>query len=98
VTSYDVQLHTRASDELSKLPTDTRERLTDTLVDVAGTRQPATHTRVKHMDGDFNLMRVRAGDYRAVIALRQPDLLVLRVGKRDKIFREKSDLGNRLDA
>jgi mRNA-degrading endonuclease RelE of RelBE toxin-antitoxin system len=50
------------------------------------------------MEGDTDLMRVRAGDYRAVIALRQPDLLVLRVGRRNKIFREKSDLGERLDA
>lgn len=98
MTSYDLQLHPRAEDELSDLSPADHGRLTDTLVDVAQTRQPSTHTRVKHMNGDFDLMRVRAGDYRAVIALRQPDLLVLRVGRRNKIFREKSDLGERLDA
>jgi mRNA-degrading endonuclease RelE of RelBE toxin-antitoxin system len=98
VTAYDLQLHPRAEDELTDLSPVNHGRMTDTLVDVSQTRQPVTHSSVKHMEGGYDLMRVRAGDYRAIVALRKPDLLVLRVGRRDKIFREKSDLGSRLDA
>jgi mRNA-degrading endonuclease RelE of RelBE toxin-antitoxin system len=98
VTSYDLQLHPRAEDELTELSGIDRDRMTDALVDVSQTRQPVTHSSVKHMEGGYDLMRVRAGDYRAVVALRKPNLLVLRVGRRDKIFQNKGDLGNRLDA
>lgn len=98
VTTYTLKLHTRASDELDTIPTTARDRLTDTLVDVAATRSPSTHESVKHMDGPVDLMRVRVGEYRAVIALEKPNLLVLRVGHRGTVYREKSELGSRLDA
>jgi mRNA-degrading endonuclease RelE of RelBE toxin-antitoxin system len=97
VTSYNLQLHTSARDELQQLPDEYRERMTDALTEIAATRQPTTHPATKQMNGG-DLFRVRAGDYRAIAHLDKPDLLILRVGHRSHIFSNKKRLGNRLDA
>jgi Cytotoxic translational repressor of toxin-antitoxin stability system len=96
MTSYNLRVHTVANDELRDLPSDVRDRMTDTLQEVAATRSPSTHGRVKHMEGPADLLRVRVSDYRAIISLEKPDLLVLRVGDRATIYREKDALGGRL--
>jgi mRNA-degrading endonuclease RelE of RelBE toxin-antitoxin system len=95
VTSYNVKIHPTANEEINELPTDTRQRMTDTLQEVAGNRSPTDHNRVKQMQGP-DLYRVRVGEYRAVVSLDKPDLLVVRVGKRATVFREEADLGARI--
>jgi Cytotoxic translational repressor of toxin-antitoxin stability system len=95
VTSYNVRLHPSANEELTDLPGDTRDRMTDTLHEVAGNRSPTQHTRVKQMQGP-DLYRVRVGEYRAVLSLDKPDLLVLRIGERATVYREQGDIGKRL--
>jgi mRNA-degrading endonuclease RelE of RelBE toxin-antitoxin system len=98
VTSYAIQLHPRADEELQEMPDRGKDRLTDTLQEVASTRAPSSHERVISMNGPDGLMRVRAGEYRAVIILSKPNLLVLRVGHRKDVYPSEADLGNRLNA
>jgi mRNA-degrading endonuclease RelE of RelBE toxin-antitoxin system len=95
VTSYTIRLHPRANEELDNLPEDTHDRMTDTLQEVARNRAPTQHTRVKQMQGP-DLYRVRVGQYRAVVSLQKPELLILRIGERGTVYREEGDIGKRL--
>lgn len=97
VTSYTIQLHPRADEELNGMPARERDRLTDTLEEVSATRSPSSHQRVAQMQGPDGMMRVRTGEYRAVIMLSKPNLLVLRVGHRADIYPPESELGTRIE-
>jgi mRNA-degrading endonuclease RelE of RelBE toxin-antitoxin system len=94
--SYDLQCHTTAKRELQNLADDDRERITDTLSQVAAEREPTQHEAVRHLEGQDGLFRVRAGDVRAVCTLRKPDLLVVSVGYRKNVYDGIDSLDERL--
>jgi mRNA-degrading endonuclease RelE of RelBE toxin-antitoxin system len=95
--SYDLRCHTTAKRELQSLADADRERITDTLTQVAAEREPTQHEAVRHLEGQDGLFRVRAGDVRAVCTLRKPDLLVLEVAYRKNAYANIDDLDGRLD-
>ena len=85
MTSYDLRLHHHAEDELDDVPAEERSRLVEILREVAATRGVVSHPKVGRLEDTF-LMRVKSGDYRALIHLRKPDLRVVAVGHRRNIY------------
>jgi len=83
---YDVELHRSARRELDALEEAARERLTDTLVAVAETREPTSHEAVRALEGQPDAFRVRVGSVRAVCQLDKPSLQVLAVGPRKSVY------------
>jgi len=86
MTRYEPVIHESAQRELNDLPTDQRERLTDAIADAAGRRKPSSHEKVRQMETETSLLRVRAGEVRAVVELQSPELRVLRVGHRRDVY------------
>lgn len=95
MVSYDLQIHTTAKRELDSLPHAERERLTDTIVDVAECRKISSHPSVRMLEGQDGLYRVRTGDLRAVLELDKPCLRVLRVGRRANVYDVIDELDDR---
>lgn len=90
--SRELTIHAAARDTLTDLPARARDRLTETLTDVAATRQPSSHKKVKHLhNNNAGLLRVRVGDWRAVVEVVNPELRVLRVSKRNGAYDERRD-------
>jgi len=97
MVSYHPVLHTTAERELHELDDSDRERLTETLKDVAETRSPTTHEKTKQLEGQSGLFRVRVGNIRAICKLQKPNLLVVKIGHRSSVYeRIDSTLSDRL--
>jgi len=83
---YDIELHQSASRELNALPESDRERLTNTLIAVAETREPTSHEAARALEGQRDAFRVRVGSVRAVCKLVKPSLRVLVIGPRKSVY------------
>ena len=92
---YDLQIHTSAKRELDALPHAERERLTDTIADVAECRKVTDHASVRMLEGQDGLYRVRTGDLRAILCLDKPKLLVAKVGKRKNVYENIDEIDNK---
>jgi len=86
MVSYEPLIHETAKRELNNLPQNQRERLKETLRDVASTREITTHPKTKPLAGQEHLHRVRVGDVRAIVELSKPHLCIYRVGKRGDVY------------
>lgn len=95
---YQIQLHPTAQRELDGLSGDSTENITSTIQSVAETECPSTHSAVKHLDGQQGLFRIRAGKVRAIATLEKPELLILKIGKRNTVYRYIDDIEQRLPA
>lgn len=98
MVSYEPLLHRTAERELDELPRGDRERLTSVLRDVAQTRSPTQHQKVRDLEGQDGLFRVRVGDLRAICALEKPSLLILKVGYRKEVYECVDCVDERLEA
>jgi len=84
---YDICLSTRADRTLDEMSPATRERVTETLQDVAEREQPTAHPDVEHLRANRQgKLRLRVGDWRLILELDKPDLLVHAVGDRETIY------------
>lgn len=83
---YEPVIHATARRELDDLDDATADALTDAIVAVAERRQPSDHPKVKPLEGQPGLLRVRSGDVRAILELKKPELRVLRVGHRETVY------------
>jgi len=83
---YEIELHRSARRELDALDDAARERLTDTLVTVAETREPTSHEAARALEGQADAFRVRVGSVRAVCRLSKPSLRVLAIGPRKSVY------------
>ena len=95
---YDITIHTTAKRELQDLEPQDRERLTDVIADVAAHKEPTAHEKVRPLEGQSGLFRVRVGDVRAVLELAKPELRTLTVGKRDSVYRAIDTIHERREA
>jgi len=93
--SYDLVIHRSAERELDSLPDDQRDRLTTVIANVARQRKPTSHEKVRPLEGQDGLLRVRVGDVRAVVELVGPELRVLRCGHRSTVYDTVDDLDER---
>ena len=97
MVSYEPLLHRTAERELNELPRDDRNRLTQVLQDVAQTRAPTGHEKVRELSGQDGFFRVRVGDLRAIGTLDKPYIYILIVGYRKDVYENvDSALDNRL--
>jgi mRNA-degrading endonuclease RelE of RelBE toxin-antitoxin system len=88
MVSYDIVLHPSAEDEYQSLKPERQGQLKSVLQDVAATRAPSEHSKIRHMEGQPGLLRLRVGDTRAIIELSQPQLRVLKIGNRDTVYQD----------
>ena len=95
---YDLEIHRTAKRELDALAAEDRDRLTDTLSEVAATRQPTTHDSVRQLEGQDGLFRVRVGRVRAICTLSKPQVLILKVDYRDTVYDGIDEVHERLPA
>jgi mRNA-degrading endonuclease RelE of RelBE toxin-antitoxin system len=93
---YRLDCHVTAKRELDGLTDAERQRLVDTLTEVAETRKPTSHESVRMLEGQPGLFRVRAGDCRAICSLEKPALLVLRCGHRSSVYENVDEIDDRL--
>jgi len=92
MVSYQLTCHPTAQRELTQLPSDARDRLTSILQEVAEQREPSSHQRARHLEGQPGLFRVRSGDYRAICTLDKPNLKVVKIGERAGVYDDVDDL------
>jgi len=86
---YTLRFAPAANRDLQQLAPSERERLVDALSDVAGHEQPSSHPDVRALTGDRQgRLRLRVGDWRAILELDKPALLVHAVGDRETIYNE----------
>lgn len=83
--SYNVSIHTDANSSLQKLPKEARERLTDTVIEVSKNRKPTSHPNCELLDCG-ELMKVRVGEYRAILRFEKPNIDVVLVGPRSNVY------------
>lgn len=95
---YQPVLHTTAERELNSLPDSDESRITSLIKDVCQHRQPSQHSKIRHLEGHKGLYRLREGNVRAILTLEKPELVVLKVGKRDGVYDDIDDIDQRLSA
>ena len=95
MVSYQLAIHTTAKRELDALSDAERERLTNTIADVAECRKPTAHASTRMLEGQDGLYRVRVGDLRAVLELDKPTLRVLTCGRRANVYDDIDEVCDR---
>jgi len=74
----------RAAKDIEKLSLGTRKRIGQSLL--RHQEEPLKHA-VKLTDARLGTYRFRIGDYRVIFDLRDNDIIVLRVGHRNEIYK-----------
>ena len=97
MVSYQPMLHTTAERELHNLSDDQREELTTLLKDVCTYQQPTTHAKVRQLEGQDKLFRVRTGDVRAICRLEKPNLMIIKCGERSTVYNDVDTIHERLE-
>jgi mRNA interferase RelE/StbE len=84
--SYKIELKPSAIRSLTKIPKDDQRTIRIRIDALANTPFPPN---VKKLEGEENLYRVRAGDYRIIYQARKKILLivVLAIGHRKEVYR-----------
>ena len=86
--SYELAVHSRARAEIDALATEyDTEDLKDRIRGAATCRQPKTHPAVGQVEKYDELLRVRGGGIRALVAFEPPHLVLLVVGKRPGFYK-----------
>ena len=85
---YDLVLHETAEREYRDLEPEQQGKLKSILEDVATTEVISQHSKVKHLEGQPGMFRVRTGQLRAIVTLEKPELRILKVGTRRKMYQD----------
>lgn len=95
---YQISLHPDAKKSLDNLESRNRERVTNTLTDVAQTREVAKHPNVEimHNQQDVKLYKIRVGDFRVLAHLEKPTLKVLQIGRRNGFYSDVDKVAGKL--
>ena len=92
MVSYNIRMHPTAKREFDGLTETEQTRLKDALVDVSENRQPTDSQKVKMLEGQRGMFRVRVGRLRAVCMLAKPNLCVVKVGHRQHVYDNIDDV------
>jgi len=84
--AYKLVYTRRAARDISKLQKDVKERIRKSLEKYAG--NPFSYAR-KMVDPSLGAYRFRVGDYRIIFDIEDNELVILRVGHRDEIYRNR---------
>jgi mRNA interferase RelE/StbE len=82
--NYKIILTQKAVKDLSKLRKEVKERIKKALQKYA--ENPFLYA-TKMIDSNFSDYRFRVGDYRILFDIEGDEIVVLRIGKRDDIYR-----------
>ena len=74
----------RSAKEISKLSSDIKERIRKSLEKYAD--DPFLYAK-KMVDSTLGTYRFRVGDYRIIFDIEDDEIIILRVGKREDIYR-----------
>ena len=77
-------------DELQELDTETQERIKEAVHEASLMEHPTEHPKMKPLAGHMDLYRLRIGKFRAICDKHMGWLRVLKIGHREKIYREDS--------
>jgi len=94
-TCYETTIHRQARTELHRVPERTRDELVAKVKGAACRRQPTEHPDVKVLR-NYDMFRVRAGRHRALCTLQQPEVRVLLVDHRDKVYDRQAEAAARM--
>jgi mRNA-degrading endonuclease RelE of RelBE toxin-antitoxin system len=89
---YKPVLHERADAELQQLTDEERDKISSVITDVCETRSPTTHEKVKHLAGQDNAFRIRAGEIRAVGVLDKPMIKIVKIGRRNGVYADIDEM------
>jgi len=92
MVTYKPLIDRSARRNLHSLPREERNDLRETLKDVARREEPTHHPKVKQLEGQPGLFRVRVGGVRAVCSLQKPYLYILKVGERSTVYNDIDDI------
>jgi mRNA interferase RelE/StbE len=86
--SYQVEFSRGARKQFKKLPLDVQKRVQAKIGELAIEPRP---NRVKKLQDDDNLYRIRLGDYRIVYGIKDEVLLitVIRIKHRSEVYKDK---------
>jgi len=85
--AYQLAVAPAAKRALGTLLPDIEEALRDSLHEVAGHEQPTSHPDIRPLSGNNQgRLRLRVGEYRAVLELDKPRLLVLTIDHRETVY------------
>jgi mRNA interferase RelE/StbE len=98
MVSYNTVIHQHAERALNGLPEKEQHTLRETLQAVAKCEEPSQHEKVRAMEGQAGMYRVRVGDYRAIYTLEKPYLVVVAVGSRKNVYENVDELHQRVEA
>jgi mRNA interferase RelE/StbE len=84
--TYQIELTRGALKQLKKLPTDIKERIDLKIQELAVNPRP---DRVKKLESELSLYRIRVGDYRVIYQIQDDVLLVIvvKVKHRREVYR-----------
>lgn len=85
--SYMIQFKNSALKELRKLPKAIADQVAGDIDGLSGNPRPPGHKKLK---GNYNLYRLRSGDYRIVYQIHDKVLvvLVIRINNRKDVYRD----------
>ena len=83
--SYQPVIHHSAKRELQDVPPDTRDGLVSIIKACARKQEPSQHSQATPIHG-HPLFRVKCDKYRALCSLQKPELQVLVVAHRERVY------------
>jgi len=83
---WQLVIHQAAQRELANVTGEVADDLTDRLKQASYHKQPTDCPFICHIENETDLWRVRAEDYRALCVLNKPEIQVLAIGKRNRVY------------
>ncbi len=81
-----VKLSSRASKDFTKLETEMKNRIKDSLKDLATDDKNMDIKKLKGIQGREDLYRLRVGNYRIIFLPTDNEILVIRIDHRRKVY------------
>lgn len=93
--TYTIQVHKTASKELDSLSPQNYSRIKTVIQEVAQTEKPTSHEKCTSLKGQ-DCYKLRVGDYRVLCKLDKPNLNVLKVERRNTVYRDVDEFLERV--
>lgn len=88
--SYNLIAHPQAENDLNAVPSSAESRIRETLNRLATIESPTNHPKCIELTNASGLYRIRIGDWRVILALEKPNLILLIVDSRKTVYRQTS--------
>lgn len=92
---YDILVHKSAKRQLEAMQDAQHRRIVETVESISHCEQPTSHEKCSNLKGQ-DVYKVRVGDYRVLIKLQKPELKVLKVDRRNTVYRNVDEFLDRV--